>query len=108
MLSVKDDLGDKKDDETDEDEKTDAKTLKESAKEGAKAKDKQTPDKDDVYASTPLLASLKILVVIALIKDYAIVFGDISTANVRTTPSKLLAGGRSTWQLPCRSLEDYA
>ena len=38
------------------------------------------PDKDDVYASTPLLTSLKILLTIGLLKGHRMVFADVSTA----------------------------
>ena len=37
-------------------------------------------DKDGVYASTPLLTSLKILLTIATARHYIIRFGDVSTA----------------------------
>ena len=40
----------------------------------------QEEDKDDIYASTPLLLTLKILILLALLRGYAMVFADVSTA----------------------------
>ena len=37
-------------------------------------------DKDDTYASTPLLTSLKVLVALSLVWGYAMEFADVSTA----------------------------
>ena len=41
---------------------------------------REVEDKDNMYASTPLLATVKLLLLVALQFGFGILFGDISTA----------------------------
>ena len=41
---------------------------------------RSVPDRDDIYASTPLLLTVKLLLLIALQFGFGILLGDISTA----------------------------
>lgn len=48
-----------------------------------KGYDQHMLDKDDVYASTPQRISLKVPLVFALARNYRILFGAVSTADLR-------------------------
>ena len=69
-------------------------------------------EKDDVYASTPLLPSLKFLLAHALQRDYSINFADVSTAFLHADleeeiwvipPAEVNPNGDKLWKLlkPC-------
>lgn len=68
----------------------------------------EVTNSDDIYASTPLLASLKILLIIALVFGYSIGFADISTAFLHATldeniyvwpPCEFYPKGTTLWKL---------
>ena len=65
-------------------------------------------DKDDLYASTPLLLTLKILLLLALLYGHTVRFADVSTAFLHATldydvfvvpPKEYYPAGDVLWKL---------
>ena len=75
----------------------------------AKGYDQLINDKDDTYASTPLLNTLKILLLFGMQKNYRMRFGDVSTAFLHATlndeslyvvpPHEYYPDGKVYWRL---------